>query len=60
MVQSETALHVSVRFTFPVGVSTQISGLPLVSFAQDTQNEAAWSSVQEVSYKLYFYTLRVP
>ena len=35
-------------------VSTQISALPLVLFAQDTQDEAAWSKVQGVSYKLYF------
>ena len=37
-------------------VSTQISDLPLVLFAQDTQDEAAWGEVQEVNYKLYFCT----
>ena len=56
VVQSETTPRVSVSFTFPVSVNTWISALRSVLFAQDTQDETAWSRVQEVIYKLYFST----
>jgi len=48
VVQKETALHVSVSFTLPVSVSTQISALRSVLFAPETEDETAWSRVREV------------
>jgi hypothetical protein len=47
VIQKETALHVSVSFTLPVGVSTQISALRSVLFAPETEEETAWSRVRE-------------